>query len=119
MKKTISIDGKEYFLQSSAYTQFAYKNHTGRSFLGDIKTLIKKAPKNKKNNNFELTELDEITTLILDLSYIMIVEADSSQVKSYEDYVKGIGNLYDDIKWIEQVIELGISPISRQLSSNK
>ncbi len=41
MKKIITIDGKEYEMKSSAYTQFAYKNLTGRSLLSDISDISK------------------------------------------------------------------------------
>ena len=33
MRKIIKIGGKEYTIKSSAYTQFKYKNDTGRKFL--------------------------------------------------------------------------------------
>ena len=37
MQKKIKIGNKEYLMSASAFTQFAYKNETGRSFLKDIK----------------------------------------------------------------------------------
>ena len=39
MKKIITISGKEYTMKSSAYTQFKYKNDTGRRMLQDLQEL--------------------------------------------------------------------------------
>lgn len=39
MRKVIKIGDKEYSMKASAYTQFKYKNDTGRSLLCDIQSL--------------------------------------------------------------------------------
>lgn len=111
MKKLIKIDNKEYLMKSSAYTQFAYKNETGRSFLSDLQEIAKL--KNKDNKGAD--DLDKITELILKISYVMIQEADQSQVQDYDSFIKGIENLYDNPQWIEDIIVLASTPISRQL----
>ena len=111
MKKLIKIDNKEYLMKSSAYTQFAYKNETGRSFLNDLQGLVKL--KNKENKGVD--DLDKITEIVLKISYVMIQEADQSQVQDYNSFIQGIENLYDNPQWIEDVIVLACTPLSRQL----
>lgn len=116
MKKIIMICGKEYMMQSSALTQFSYKDETGRSFLQDLKKLTNLASKEITLEDLEV--LDEINNLILPITYVMIKEADSTQVADYKLFLKGLDNLYDDFSWLEEVILLACSPISRQLQSN-
>ena len=41
MKKIVKICDKEYTMKSSAYTQFKYKNDTGRNLLNDIQEITK------------------------------------------------------------------------------
>lgn len=113
MKKIINIDGKEYMMQSSAYTQFAYKDLTGRSLLNDIKNLIKLEIK----SDFDLDILDEISEPILDIAFVMIQEADPNQVKTKQEFLLSIESLYDNIDWISDVIVLACNPISRQLQN--
>lgn len=113
MKKIIKIDGKEYEMKSSAFTQFEYKNLTGRSLLKDLQNISNIA--DDIQNDFSL--VDNITEQILDISYVMIKEANENQVSSKEDFYKGIENLYDNYDWINEVISLAINPISRQLQN--
>jgi len=113
MEKIIKIDNKEYKMKSSAFTQFAYKNETGRSFLTDIQGLTKFV-----DTEINVDQLDEITEPLLRIAYVMIKEADSSQVSDYESFLKGIESLYDNVDWITEVILLGCTPISRQLQIN-
>lgn len=115
MEKIIRIDTKDYKMKASAYTQFAYKNETGRSFLTDIQELAKYA----NADAFNIEKLNDISELLLKVAYVMIKEADSSQVGDYESFLKGIESLYDNIDWIEEVIILGCTPISRQLQNAK
>lgn len=115
MKKTIKIGNKDYFMSSSAYTQFAYKNETGRTLLTDLQSVIDL--QNKKN--IQVEDLDIITELLLKVAFVMINEADSSQVIDYISFVKNIETLYDDEKWIVEVLELACNPISGRLQTNK
>ena len=39
--------------------------------------------------------------------------------ENYEEFLKGIENLYDDQSWIEEVITLATSPLSRQLQTHQ
>ena len=113
MKKIIKIDGKEYEMKSSAYTQFAYKNLTGRSLLKDIQNISNIADKIQE----DMSVIDEITEPLLDISYVMIQEANQEQVKTKEEFYKGIDSIYDNQDWIQEVITLAINPISRQLQN--
>lgn len=116
MKKIIKIDSKDYTMQASALTQFSYKDETGRSFLQDLKSLTKIAGKEFTIEDLDL--VDEISNLILPIAYVMIKEADSTQVTDYKTFLKGIDNLYNDFAWVEDVIFLACSPISGQLQNN-
>ena len=113
MKKIIKIDGKDYTMKSSAYTQFAYKNLTGRSLLKDIQNIINLSGKVEE----DFAAIDELTEPLLDVCYVMIEEGDSNQVKTREEFIKSIESLYDDIGWINEVVILALSPLSRQLQN--
>ena len=113
MEKIIRIDTKDYKMKASAYTQFAYKDETGRSFLNDIQELTKLVDK-----DLNISELDNMSELLLKIAYVMIKEADASQVSNYESFLKGIESLYDNSDWIPEVIYLGCTPISRQLQKD-
>lgn len=115
MKKIIRIDGKDYTMQSSAYTQFAYKNETGRSLLKDLQKLIDL--KNVRENKFEMEDLDNVTELLLKIAFVMIKEAGESQIVDYTSFLKSIGSIYDDEKWIIDTLELACTPISGRLQT--
>ena len=119
MEKVITISNKNFNMKASALTQFSYKNFTGRSFLKDLQGLTKLKSKNVSN----IDEFDNITELILKIVYILVKEYDtehsSNQITDYENLLSKIDNLYDDEKWIYDVLELACTPISRQLQINK
>lgn len=110
MKKIINIGGKDYTLKASAYTQFKYRNDTGRKMLQDLQELTKLQ---SADEDTMIGGIEDLTEIVLKMAYVMIEEADSTQVKSYDEFLKGIENLYDDINWINEVIELATSPLSR------
>ncbi len=110
MKKIITISGKEYTMKSSAYTQFKYKNDTGRRMLQDLQELAKLQDASEEDM---IGGIDDLTEIVLKMAYVMIEEADSSQVKGYDEFLKSIENLYENTDWISEVIELATSPISR------
>lgn len=110
MKKIINIGGKDYTLKASAYTQFKYRNDTGRKMLQDLQELAKLQ---NADEDTMIGGIEDLTEMVLKMAYVMIEEADSTQVKSYDEFLKGIENLYDDINWINEVIELATSPLSR------
>ena len=110
MKKVIKISGKEYTMKSSAYTQFKYKNDTGRKMLKDLQEIAKLQDAKEE----EMIEgIEDLSEIILKMAYVMIEEADSTQVKSFDDFLKEIDNLYENTEWMNEVIELATSPISR------
>lgn len=108
MKKIINLGGKEYTMQSSALTQFKYRDMTGRKLMQDIDSI--KELKAKSDDT--LNVLDDLLEILLQITYVMIVESDASQVGSFEDFLKNIDILFDDVDWVEDVIELALTPIS-------
>lgn len=114
MKKIVNIDGKDYTMQSSAYTQFAYKNLTGRSLLKDLQNIVKEVDNIKEDYSL----IDGMTELILDIAFIMIQEADDKQVTSKEDFYKSVESVYSDSIWLKDVLTLAINPLSRQLQNS-
>lgn len=115
MRKTITISGKEYNMKSSAYTQFKYKNETGRKLLEDIQKLTTLQEASQEDM---MSGIDDLLEIILRITYIMIEEADSSQVTSYEDFLKGLDGLLDNQEWLQEVITLAASPLSRGIQAN-
>ena len=114
MKRIIKIGNKEYEMKSSAYTQFKYKNDTGRKLLEDLQNLTQLQDKEESET---IASIDDLTDIVLRISYVMIEEADPSQVKSFEDFLKGIDGLFDDTEWINEVISLAVAPISRGIQT--
>ena len=110
MEKTIKISDKEFKMKSSAYTQFAYKNETGRGLMNDLQELTKIDMDNLDSN---LAVIDTLNNLVLRMAYVMIKEADKNQVGGFEDFLKRLDNLYTNTEWINETIKLAISPLSR------
>lgn len=115
MKKIVTIGDKEYSMKSSAYTQFKYKNDTGRKMLQDIQEITKLG--DIESNNV-LGEMDDVMEIILRLAYVMIDESDSSQVENFETFLKQTDGIFDNQDWIMDVITLATSPLSRGLQGN-
>jgi len=115
MKKTIKIGNKDYFMKSSAYTQFKYRDITGRRLLDDIQEISKI---NKLSEEEQVSKVEDIIELLFKISYVMIEEADSSQVTSYEEFLKNTEGIFDTTEWINEVIELAVAPISRGLQTS-
>lgn len=110
MKKIVNISGKEYTIKSSAYTQFKYRDETGRRMLKDLQDFAKL----QSANEDEMIEgIDDLTEIILKMAYVMIKEADSNQIESYDDFLKSIDSIYENTGWINDVVEVATSPISR------
>ena len=57
MRKIVKISGHEYSLKSSAWTQFKYKNDTGRSLIADLTNLSKSNEDDIVNNVDGLLEM--------------------------------------------------------------
>lgn len=118
MEKVITISGKNYKMKASALTQFLYKDDTGRSLISDLQILSNMQENSNGNTGIKIELIDDVTVMLLKISYTMIKQADKSQVGTYNEFLDEIDNLYDDADWIQQVIELACSPLSRQLQKN-
>lgn len=109
MKKIVKIGNKEYSMKSSAYTQFKYKNDTGRKLLHDVKKITE-----MRTDGMEVLEdLDDLLEIALKIAYVLIEEADPKQVVSFEQFLKETESIFEDESWINEVIELAVTPISR------
>lgn len=117
MEKIIRISGKDYRMKASALTQFSYRDMTGRSFLTDLQKLTELKDIGEDLDG-SIDALDNVSDLLLKMAYIMAKEADKSQVTNYEEFLGGIESIYDDTGWIQEVLELACSPLSRQLQNN-
>lgn len=120
MRKTIKIGNKEFQMQSSAYTQFKYKDITGKSLIKDLSDLGQRFSKLKKDTDAleQFDELDLFITNALRIAYIMSLEGKSFN-GSFEDYLMGIDNYLEDYNWISEVVELAISPLSGNIQTPK
>lgn len=119
MEKVIKIGTKEFKMKSSAYTQFKYKNETGKSLIKDLSTLGKQYESidiSKEDAIEQFDSLDEFITTALRIAYIMSMEA-KSYTGTFEDYLKEIDNYLEDVNWIGEVVELAISPLSRNIQT--
>lgn len=110
MKKIIKISNREYTIKSSAYTQFKYKNDTGRNLLSDLQS-IKNKTDGKKDEEM-IYALDDMLDVVLRITYNMIDEAGDDKVGSYEDFLKSIDGLMEDSQWLVDAIEVAIAPLS-------
>ena len=113
MEKKITIGEKEYLMKSSAYTQFKYKDETGRSLLKDLMTLGKTFDGVKDQDALEsFDELNDFLTTTLRIAYIMCLEAKSFS-GAFEDFLMETDNYLENVDWIMEVMDLAISPLSR------
>lgn len=110
MRKVIKISEKEYSMKSSAYTQFKYKNDTGRKLLDDIQKISKI---NQMGEEEQISNIEDVMELLLRIAFIMIEEADEKQVSTFDDFLKNIDGMFDDTSWINEVIECAVAPIYR------
>ena len=119
--KRIKIGSKEFDMKSSAYTQFKYKDITGKSLIKDLTALGKKYENFDKIDENEAIErfddLDEFIMTALRIAFIMIIEGKSFN-GSFEGYLMEIDNYLEDLTWISEVVELALSPLSRNIQTN-
>ena len=121
MEKTIKIGNKEYLMSSSAYTQFKYKNDTGRSLMQDLADFQVKYTDllSGEETMKSLSQIDEIVETLLRIAFIMANERDRNQAPNFEDFLKQIDNYFEDTTWLNEVVELATSPFQRGISTNK
>lgn len=115
MIKTIKLGGKDYQMKASAYTQFAYKNETGRSFLDDISKLTQFQNIDTDDVMESIKSLEPVINIVLDVSYIMINEATPNTFPNREEFYKSIDSILDEdnLNSITDIITLALSPIYR------
>ena len=120
MRKKITIGNKEYEMQSSAYTQFKYKDETGRSLIKDLSNIANRYEKIKDSKDAvdQYEELDDFLTITLRIAFIMSLEAKSFS-GTYEDYLKEIDDYLSNTDWISEVVNLAISPLSRNVQTTQ
>lgn len=124
MEKTIKIGSKDFKMSSSAYTQFKYKNDTGRSLMADLvgcqdKYKLLLDEKNITTDSLEyMNELDDLMNMVLRIAFIMTNEADKNQAQTFEDFLKQTDNYFGDLTWLNEVVELATSPFSRGIQAN-
>ena len=123
MEKTIKIGNKEFNMSSSAYTIVKYKNDTGRSLMQDLAEFETKYKDlfNAKEDNINMNilgQVDEIMEMILRIAFIMTNEKDKSQAQTFEDFLKQIDNYYEQLDWLNEVVELATSPFQRRVQAN-
>lgn len=110
MKKIIKISGSDYTIKSSAYTQFKYKNDTGRNLLSDLQQI--KTKTEGKSDDELIPALDDMLDIVLRITYVMIEEAGAEKIGSFEDFLKSIDNLMEDTQWLADSIEVAVAPLS-------
>lgn len=115
MIKTIKLGGKEYQMKASAFTQFAYKNETGRSLLDDIAKLTEIQSIDSDNVMDSLKSLEPVIDIVLDASYIMINEATPNTFINREEFYKSVDTILDEenMDSITEIISLALSPLYR------
>lgn len=114
MKKTIKIGNKEFEIKSSAFTMFSYKNKYGRDLLEDM-LLVKDRVfgiKEQNNSDEQVRNIMPIIEVVLNLCYAMAEEADPS-IKEQSEWLKEIDDIFGNNTWINDVIEVGMSPFRR------
>lgn len=109
-------------MQSSAYTQFKYKDITGRSLIKDL-TMLGKKYENigevKEEEALEkLDDLDDFIMTALRIAYIMSMEGKSFN-GTFDNYLMEIDSYLDNLDWIGEVVELALSPLSRNIQTNQ
>ena len=118
--KKITIGNKEYEMKSSAYTQFKYKDITGRSLIRDLTELSKKYEKMSKEKDLidQYDGIDDFLQIILEIAYIMSVEA-KSFTGTKDEFLMSIDNYLENTDWIGEVVELALSPLSRNIQTTE
>lgn len=117
MRKIIRIGSKDFEMQSSAYTQFKYKDETGRSLVKDLTSLGEKFKGLDKDTEVidKWEDLEDFLMMTLKIAYIMTNEADSSQAANFDIFLKQIDGYMNNINWFGEVVELALNPLSGQV----
>lgn len=120
--KEITIGTKKFNMKASAYTQFKYKDITGRSLIKDLTELGKKYENFGDVKEEEALEryddLDDFIMTALRIAYIMSMEGKAFN-GTFENYLMEIDSYLDNTDWIGEVVELALSPLSRNIQANQ
>lgn len=115
MKKIINIGNKELTLKSSAYTVLAYKEETGKNLLEDLQKIsdlqISNDLSDEEQQRKLMVNLEPFMEMLLKLVYVMYKEA-NKDAESFKDFCEGIDNLFDNVEWLQGVLELAVAPFS-------
>ena len=115
MKKIINIGNKELTLKSSAYTVLAYKEETGKNLLEDLQKIselkISDDLTDEEQQKKLLVNIAPFMEMLLKLIYVMYKEA-NKDAESFKDFCEGIDSLFDNVEWLQGVLELAVSPFS-------
>ena len=113
MKKIINIGNKELTLKSSAYTVLAYKEETGKNLLEDLQKIsdLKIDGSNEEQQRKLMVNLEPFMEMLLKLIYVMYKEA-NKDAESFKDFCEGIDSLFDNVEWLQGVLELAAAPFS-------
>ena len=107
MKKIIRICNKDFTMKSSAYTQFAYKDETGRSLLHDI----------ERFQNIDISNaveaMDDMSETLLQIAYVMIEESDDvNKPTNFIDFLKQLEEGLKDVSAAEMAnIVIAYEPV--------
>lgn len=110
MQRVITISNQKYTIKSSAWTQFKYKNDTGRNLLSDLQALQKKIE--GKSESELIASLDDMLGVLMRITYNLIEEAGDDKVKSYDEFLKNVDDLFSDTQWLLDTLEVAIAPLS-------
>lgn len=115
MKKIINIGNKELTLKSSAYTLLAYKEETGKNLLEDLQKISElkignDIPEEEQQQKL-MVNIAPFMEMLLKLIYVMYKEA-NKDVESFKDFCEGIDSLFDNVEWLQGVLELAVAPFS-------
>lgn len=121
MIKTIKISGKQFNMKSSAWTPFKYEMDYGVELLKDlnninkIATQIGKLPKEEQETEWA-DHITGILKMALQIAYTMITEYEK-EFDAYDEWLKGLDELFSDFGWVQEVIELAMSTFRGKLPS--
>lgn len=123
--KIIEIEGKEYELESSAFSYIKYQSIFKSSMTKDLQFMqvylakqhvyaesLKKSKLSEEELAEEISKLlidetDEFIKIITQLAWIMMYTA-NQKVEDYDTFLKSLKNFNISDKWISEVTELAV-----------
>lgn len=123
--KVIEIEGKEYELESSAFSYIKYQSFFKSSMTKDLQFMqvylakqhvyterLKKSKLSEEEIAEEISKLlidetDEFIKIITQLAWIMMYTA-NQKIEDYDTFLKSLKNFNISDKWISEVTELAV-----------